>query len=120
MGAVEGLEGEGYGELDTSFSRALLENDDGGTPVTCPTDPLGGHFSTGTSKTPPRPAREGGRIVIYFRLCRLLVEGSEGVAGGGESRCPIANGLPVTVAGARTRFQIRDGHIFRHWDDKPT
>jgi hypothetical protein len=38
--------------LASEFETDLLEKDDGGTPVTCPTDPPGGHFPKGSSKAP--------------------------------------------------------------------
>jgi hypothetical protein len=80
-----------------------LEKIDAGLPVTQPNDPLsGGHFSSGTSKAPPGPSREGSGISVLFisalemahrKHTRLVV----------ESNSPIPNGM-TTVGGAKTRF----------------
>jgi hypothetical protein len=102
-----------------TFIAEFLGKTDDGIPVTYPIDPTGGHLSTGVSKTPlkimqkheiwsqgttgdanthPRTASKRSGIVMDIRVGTLCLLESDGVAGGGESLCPIPNGLPVTVA----------------------
>lgn len=51
--------------------------------------------------THPWTAREGSRIVMDIGAHTLVVVDGNSVAGGGESRGPISNGLPGTVAAYR-------------------
>jgi hypothetical protein len=48
--------------------------------------------------TYPCSARESSRIIVRIRPHGLHIISCEDIVGGGESRGPISNGLPVTVA----------------------
>lgn len=82
-------------------------------PVTQSDDPLtlsGGHFTWGASKTPPRSARERGRVVVHVVVALYLADGK-------NIRCSISEESPIsngrkTVGGAKTRFLFdKIGHI---------
>jgi len=98
------------------MGSGVEEEIDAELPVTQSDDPRsGGHFALGTSKAPPRPAREGGRIIVHIVValkvadCKyawLVVEGDS----------PIPNGL-TTVGGAKTRFLFcKIGHSTQRHD----
>jgi len=106
------LDGDEDGdEVGESLLYLLKGRKDAELSLTQFDDPLsGGHFVLGVSKAPPRPSRQGGRVVVhifhalkirYRKHTRLVV----------ESESPISNGL-TTVGGAKTRFRIgKIGHV---------
>jgi len=73
--------------------------------VTQSDDPLsGGHFAVGTSKPPPRPARERSRVVVH-RIGVLQMADRDHARSHVGRESPISNGL-TTVGGANTRLRI--------------
>jgi len=91
-------------------------------PVTQPDDPpdlviSGGHFSVGTLKTPPGPAREGGVIIIQVKLRAFDAAHSEhsgSIVGPHHSNAPT-----VGVGGVKTRY-TGDCFGIGHHCDLPT
>lgn len=63
-------EGE-VGEVEKEMGEEEMEHGgeekyDAGPPVTQSDDPLsGGHLLLGASKAPPRPPREGSRVIVH-------------------------------------------------------
>lgn len=104
--SVEDVSEEGDEEIIEDVRLSVTQSD----------DPLsGGHFALGMSKPPPRPAREGSRVVVH-RAVALEVANSDHARSHVGRESPISNGL-TTVGGANTRLLFRNiGKIrIRHW-----
>lgn len=79
---------------------------DAGLSLTQSDDPRsGGHFTLGTSKTPPGPARVGSRVVVDVLVVLKVADCQDAGLGVVEAVGPIPNGV-TTVGGAKTRLVI--------------
>lgn len=75
--------------------------------VTQSDDPRsGGHFVKGTSKTPPRSARERSRVIVHGVSALHMADRKHARSHVGRES-PISNGL-TTVGGANTRLLFRE------------
>lgn len=70
--------GEDSGEEcnSESFRYWDVANEDAGLPLTQSDDPLsGGHFDLGTSKPPPRSARERSGVIVHVVVALHVADG---------------------------------------------